>query len=183
MNNDERALAERAQTSAEGFGELYDRYYERIYNFACRRTSNPDEAADVTATVFHDALVHIRDFEYRNVPVSAWLYRIASRRLADYYRRQYRAEQVDLATVESLPADDADPAEALLGHERREVVNRALDELPERDQMVLSLVFFEDLSREQVATIMGTSVDNVYVWLHRALKRLRRQLSTEVTYV
>jgi RNA polymerase sigma-70 factor (ECF subfamily) len=183
MSDDERALVERARTSAEGFGELYDRFYERIYAFACRRTGNPEEAADVTAAVFHAALVRIRDFEYRDVPLSAWLFRIASHKLADHYRQRYRTDQVDLAAVESLPADGADPDEAVSVRERHEAVNRALAALSERDQVVLSLVFFEELSRDQVAAIVGTSVENVYIRLHRALKRLRRQLHAEVAHV
>lgn len=183
MNAEERALAERARTSAEGFGELYDRFYDRIYTFAYRRTGNPEEAADVAAAVFHAALVHIRDFEPRDVPVSAWLYRIASHKLADHYRRRYRAAQIDLASVEQMPADGADPFEAVTTQQQHEAVNRALAMLPEGDQTVLSLTFFDDLSREQVAEVMGITVNNVYVRLHRALERLRRQLQAEGAHV
>ncbi len=183
MRDDERALTERARTSAQGFGELYDHFYEPIYAFTYRRTSSPEEAADITAAVFHAALVRIGQFEPREVPLSAWLYRIASHKLADHYRQRYRAGEVGLDAVDDWPEEGADPAEALGTRERREAVNRALAALPERDQTVLSLIFFDDLSREQVAATLGTSVNNVYVWLHRALQRLRRQLEVEVEHV
>src|SRR5258705_2919516 len=74
---DENSLVEHAKVDAAAFGELYQRYVARIYNYASYRTRNHHDAEDVTARVFQRALQHIPSYIDRGIPFSAWLYRIA----------------------------------------------------------------------------------------------------------
>src|SRR5512136_1150128 len=82
----EKAMLEHAQKSAAGFGELFDAYYDRIYAYAYRRVGIRMVAEDIAAGVFEDALRGIRRLRWQGKPVIAWLYRIAGRRVVDYYR-------------------------------------------------------------------------------------------------
>ena len=75
---DDKALLERAQKSAAGFGDLFDAYYDRIYAYAYRRVGTRRTAEDIAAGVFEDALRSIRRVRWQGKPVIAWLYRIAS---------------------------------------------------------------------------------------------------------
>ena len=62
---------------------------------------------------------------------------------------------------------------------RRAEVEEAISKLSEQDQLVVTLIFYEELSSSEVAEVMGISTNLVYVRLHRALKRMRRVLERD----
>ncbi len=172
--NDECTLLKRAQTSADGFGELFDAYYDQIYAYAYRRLQTRQAAEDIAASVFEDALKSIKRLRWQNKPLSAWLYKIASRRVADLYRRGRHDEPLsDNSAMSDGPA---------IGVEREEefaAVRRAMDGLSENDRELIRLVYFDELDRTQVAAVLGCTTNSVYVRLHRALKRLERILNDD----
>ncbi len=168
----ERDLLARAQASADGFGELFDRYYDRIYAYAYRRVGTQVAAEDIAACVFEDALRNIRRVRWQGTPVIAWLYRIASRRVADYYRDRQNSsvgaqEQADIA---ESPDRMVERAEAHV------VVRAGLDQLAERDREIIQLTFFDQASAAEIGALWNCTPNSVYVRLHRALKRLRAVL-------
>ena len=75
---DERLLIEAAQRDPRHFGQLYEDNFDRVYGYIARRTRDRAEAEDLTAEVFRQALAKLRQFEWRGVPIKAWLFRIAA---------------------------------------------------------------------------------------------------------
>jgi hypothetical protein len=75
---DERLLIEAAQQDPSRFAELYEKNFHRVYAFVARRVRDRDEAEDVTAEVFHEALRSLGRFQWRGAPFAAWLLRIAA---------------------------------------------------------------------------------------------------------
>jgi len=73
----ELKLVRQAATEPDAFGELYERYVRKIYNYIYYRTGNHEDAEDLTARVFQRAMKHVANFQDQGVPFSAWLYRIA----------------------------------------------------------------------------------------------------------
>jgi RNA polymerase sigma-70 factor (ECF subfamily) len=175
---DERALIERAQASAAGFGELFDAYYDRIYAYAYRRVGSVATAEDIAATVFEDALRAIKRCRWQNKPLSAWLHRIAARRVADFYRRARGDADVGLV----LSTREDDPASIVEHAEDFARLRRGLEKLEAKDREIIQWTFFDDLSGAEVAALLGCTPNNAYVRLHRALKRLREILENEASY-
>ncbi len=173
---DERKLFECAQASAAGFGELFDAYYDRIYAFAYRRVGSRAVAEDIAACTFEDALRGIRRMHWQGKPVSAWLYRIASRRVIDHYRR---AKSDPVEGIEDRQAGDASPAETVEASETAAAVREALARLSPRDREIIQFVYFDELETGQIAAIWDCTANSVYVRLHRALKRLRTLLEED----
>ena len=170
----ERELVEAAQADAEAFAALYDRYVERIHGYAYRRTSDVQSAEDITAATFERALRHLPRYRWQGVGFGAWLYRIAHNEITSRRRRQAVWQRVRVTL--SLAQPDAVDVEWLVQqNERGEQLRAALATLPARDQDVLLLRFFEELTSEETAAVLGCSVDNVYVRLHRALQRLKQR--------
>ncbi len=170
----ERRLVEAAQEDADAFGALYDRYVERIHGYAYRRTGDAQSAEDITAATFERALRNLPRYRWRGVGFGAWLYRIAHNEIASRRRRQAVWQRV--RSTLSLAQPDAVDVEWLVQrNERGEQLRAALATLSARDQDVLVLRFFEELSSEETAAVLSCSVDNVYVRLHRALQRLRQR--------
>jgi len=171
--SDEQQWAERAASDPAAFGLLYDRYVNRIYAFVHSQTHDASLAADVTSTTFELALRNIRRYRWQGHSFGAWLYRIARNELARYYRRERL-----LQPLTHLWPSTMDLERAVQDAELRDAVQLALARLPRADREILSLRFFEELTSEEVATILDCSTSNVYVRVHRALRRLRAQLDT-----
>ncbi|MBI3537822.1 MAG: sigma-70 family RNA polymerase sigma factor [Chloroflexi bacterium] len=163
----ERVRLKRAQTSAQGFGELFDLHYERIYAYAYRRVGARQAAEDIAASVFEDAFKGIQKFRWQNKPIAAWLYKIAARRIADFFRARVTDElREDVKTREGF-ADQVNEQTSL---------RAALEKLSGNDQEIIRLTFFDELETAEIAALLNCSANNVYVRVHRALKRLKEEL-------
>lgn len=172
---DDRALLVRAQTSRQGFGELFDAYYERIYTYAYRRVGSRDIAEDIAASVFEDALRGIKQLRWQDKPLVAWLYRIASRRVIDFYRSHRNQELLD----DAYASDDSLRSQVERADEFASV-RRGLEKLCETDREIIRLAYFDELSGEEIAATLNCSANSAYVRLHRALKKLAKELSDEI---
>src|SRR5438067_1428616 len=92
----ERLLIEAAQRDPRRFADLYEDNFERVYAYIARRVRDRDQAQDLTADVFHQALANIKRYEWRGLPFVAWLIRIASNAITDHARHSRK----------EVPADD-----------------------------------------------------------------------------
>ncbi len=107
--NEEEVLARASQGDRDSFGQLYERYVERIYNYVYYRTGNPHDAEDLTARVFQRAMNHIKNYTDRGVPFSAWLYRIAHNLVANWHRDRSRKQEIPLDDLPILPTKGDHP--------------------------------------------------------------------------
>lgn len=176
---EEQELVERARTDPAAFAVLYERYFERIYAFARRRTLTRDLAEDITSATFERAYRQLPSFEWRGGGFRAWLYRIASNEMADHYRRQGRSQsdrgQAALGQLYSASSeDDLDRIES--GGQDVRLMLRALDRLHERYAEAIRLRYLDGLSHEEAAAVMGMSKPVMAVTLSRALKALKKAM-------
>src|SRR3954453_3186664 len=93
----------------EAFGLLYDRHVKALLGYFAGRTYDAEEAADLTAETFASALVARRRFKPGGPPANAWVFKIASRRLADYQRKGYAEQRMRRSfEIERRPVSDSD---------------------------------------------------------------------------
>jgi len=179
---DERGLAEAARTSPDAFAVLYRRYVARVHAFAFRRSGSREVAEEVTSATFERAWRAMPSFEWRGGGFQAWVFAIAARELAGWYRRDSRASSVRAQRALRLlhPGDTVDDdgagAEVDLA-----VLRDALSTLPERYQEVISLRHLAGLDAEEAAAAMGCTKAVLAVTLHRATKALRRAIERRRT--
>ena len=166
--DDERLLIEAAQADPERFLELYDRHVDRVYGYVSRRAGSRTLAEDVTSAVFERALTHLPRFEWRGVPFSAWLLRIAANVLADHWKREGRSSP-------DPPPDVPDERE-YQDLERRVSLFQLVDRLPETQRQVIQMRFVEERTIREVAAALGRSVGAVKQLQLRALENLRRSI-------
>lgn len=178
----EKELVKRAQHSPEAFGELYEVYYRRIFNYALKRTANVQLALDITSITFLKAFSQIKKYRWRDVPFAAWLYRIASNEVNDHYRREGGRR---ISSIESI-ADLADTGdyndeineaeEELSRHEEFITLHRKISELPFIYQEVIALKFFEKKKIREMVKILGKKEGTIKSLLHRGVEKLREQM-------
>jgi RNA polymerase sigma-70 factor (ECF subfamily) len=164
--------------SQEAWGQLYDEYYPRISEYCFLRINNRTVAEDLASEVFLEALRSIRRYEYRGVPLSAWLYRIARNVTADHIRWSARRPTLPLDVDANHPALHVPDATESTGawHD----VHAAIQQLTEDQQQVTLLRFFQGLSHNETAAAIGRSPGAVRLLQHRALNALRKLLPQEV---
>jgi RNA polymerase sigma factor (sigma-70 family) len=159
---------------AEAFGLLFERYATAIYNYCFRRTGSWDTAEDLLSMVFLEAWRR-RDQELPPDKVLPWLYGIATNVL----RNRRRSERRFAALLSRLPTPRADPGfddlvAARIDDERQMQHVLALTRrLPKREQDVLALCAWAELSYEDAAVALGVPVGTVRSRLSRARQRLR----------
>lgn len=172
--NRERLLIEAAQNDPSRFAELYENNFHRVYAFVARRVADRDEAQDVTAEVFHQALKNIGRFQWRGVPFAAWLLRIAANALADKWQRASRGVEVQAEdSLEERAESDAGNAAEL---ERHAMLFQLVDRLPADQRMVVLRRFVDQKSIREIAQELGRSEGAVKQLQFRALETLRGQV-------
>ena len=177
---DEAALVARARHDREAFGELYERYVDRIYNYTYYRTGNHHDAEDLTAQVFHRALGHIHNYDERGAPFSAWLYRIAHNLVANWHRDRSRRNIVPLD--EFMPSSHPADAPETVAERRadREVLLEAIRRLPPDRQQLLILKYVDRRSNAEIAEIMDRTEGAIKSLYHRTLVALKDELGDQM---
>ena len=161
----ERSVIEAAQRDPRLFADLYERNFERVYAFVVGRIRNRDEAEDITAEVFHQALANLPRFQWRGVPFAAWLLKIAANAMNDHYKKM-RKER------EAGPLDP--PEETYLQEtEHRGRLFRLVSRLPADQRSVIVMRFAEQKSIREIAVQLGRTEGAVKQLQFRGLKSLR----------
>jgi RNA polymerase sigma-70 factor, ECF subfamily len=160
------------------FRELYDRWAERLLAYFYIRVLDAEVAADLLAETF--AVAYERRGRFRDIgrPGGAWLYGIASKELAHWFRRQ----AVDRRALQRLglhvpPLDDESIAriEALVDVDaRRADLVAALDQMSSLERDAVELRVVSELEYEEIATRLGCTEAAARVRVHRGLARLNR---------
>ncbi len=176
MSESEERLIEQAKHDAEAFGELYERYVDRIYNYIYYRTGDPHEAEDLTARVFYRALAHMDEYRQRGAPFAAWLYRIAHNLVANWHRDRSRRHDIRLDDIATLPEKRSSPEKLAEQSEETHLLLGAMSVLPAERQQLLILKFVDGMSNAQIAQVMGRSEGAIKSLYHRTLIALRDEL-------
>ena len=170
------ALVQLAKEDSEAFGELYERYIDKIYNYIYYRVSDQAEAEDLTARTFFRALRKIDSYEERGLPFSAWLYRIAHNLVANWHRSNSRRKSVQLDELITAASSASNPSVIVEQQEMHAVLMEAIRDLPEDRQQLLILKFVDRLPNAQIGQIMGRSESSIKSLYHRTLRSLRTDL-------
>ncbi len=174
--DEKEILKQASQGNKEAYGLLYAHYVDRIFNYIYYRTGNVHDAEDLTARVFQRAMKHIRNYQDRGAPFSAWLYRIAHNLVANWYRDRSRKKELSITEKMVLPAKHEHPETTILRTEKQDALLRLIRTLPPDRQQLLILKFVEGHSNAEIGEIMNRSEGAVKSLYHRTLLALRDQV-------
>ncbi|MGJ3240676.1 MAG: RNA polymerase sigma factor [Anaerolineae bacterium] len=176
---DDMELVELAKEDKNAFGEIYERYLTKIYNYIYYRTGNQHDAEDLTSKVFYRALSHIENYVDKGVPFQAWLYRIAHNLVANFHRDKSRRKIIPLDDyiAHTLKSDAPDIAVEL--SEQTEHLMEAIRRLPADRQQLLLLKFIEQKSNAEIGEIMERTEGAIKSLYHRTLLALRDEIELQ----
>lgn len=171
----EQEQIHKAKLNPINFSVLYDKYYRSIFVFIYRRTGNENITADITSIVFLKAIVNIKKFEFKGLPFSAWLFRIALNELNEYYRRAKSERIISFEDTDiHLFAAEAE-LESNLEEMSVKLVN-ALSTLSHDQIQLVEMRFFEKRSFSEIGNILDITENNAKIKLYRILDRLKKIL-------
>ncbi|MBA3899144.1 MAG: sigma-70 family RNA polymerase sigma factor [Bacteroidetes bacterium] len=172
---EEYLLVKAAQEKPEYFSQLYNKYYERILQFVYQRLDSKDTAFDVTSQVFLKAMLNLPKYQFKGVPFSAWLYRIAINELNLLFREDkvQRAVNVELKDIHFLIADMREEA----GEEKYEPLLNAIAGLAEEHIQIIEMRYFEKRPFKEISQILGITENNAKVRLYRILDKLKENIT------
>ena len=153
------------------FEEIYAAHYPDILAYIRRRTGSHDDAADALAETFTTAWRRLDDVPEGH-RARLWLYGVARRVLANNRRAESRRSEL----VERLSLQLAQWAQSVVPDGDHSGVREAFLRLNPDDREVLALAGWEGLSSDEIATVLGCSRGAARLRLHRARKRLAREL-------
>ncbi len=173
---DDTELVALAKEDMDAFGELYERYLQKIYSYVFYRTGNAHDAEDLTAKVFFRALSHIGAYVDKGVPFQAWLYRIAHNLVANWHRDQGRRKIIALDEYVAHSLKSEAPDRLTEEREEQSQLLQAVRRLPEDRQQLLLLKFVEQMSNAEIGAIMGRTEGAIKSLYHRTLLALREEM-------
>lgn len=166
------------------FRNLVDNYQEKVRNTCYRFVRNVDDADDVAQEVFiqvYESLAHFRE----DAELSTWIYRIAVNKSLDFIRKKKRkkrfAQLISLfgfneENEEIVLSIGSNPEQDMEEKERKQILDSALEQLPESQKTAITLSKYEGFSNKEIAAIMELSLSAVEALMHRAKKNLHRLL-------
>ncbi len=164
---------------------------DELFGYALKRVKRREQAEDLVQETFIAAVQSYDSFESRS-SVRTWLFAILKNKVMDYYRKLYRHEEVSIGeddVLEALFKKDGhwkeapgawakSPEEALASQEFYAALERCVEYLPEKQQLVFNFRDLDGLDGDDICKVMNISSSNLWVLTHRARHQLRDCLTS-----
>lgn len=165
--------------SKSSISEVFEAYYERIFNYISYRTGNRYTAEDLTSQVFEKIVAKYHTFQPDRRPLEVWIFTIAKNTLTDHFRASQRHNTCSLEAIEEKDSKQSGPEAAVINKESELSLIQALSVLTDKERQIIALRFGAGLKNVEIAKIMNSSESNVGVILFRSMKKLKKELERE----
>jgi RNA polymerase sigma factor (sigma-70 family) len=153
----------------EGFRQLVLKYQQRLYDVIRRRVGSHEDADDLLQNTFLKVFRHIQTFEGRS-ELFTWMYRIACNEVIDHQKKVKRMQMVELDQNAAGEADHFLDATNI-----SESLENAVSKLPERQQMVFRMRYFDELTYKQISEILQLTEGALKASFHHAIKKIEEE--------
>jgi RNA polymerase sigma-70 factor (ECF subfamily) len=176
--DDARLVAEAAGGSREAFDEIVTRHRRAVYQVCYRFVNNHEDASDLAQDAFVRAWKGVKNFKGQ-AALSTWLYRIA----VNVCLNRLSIKKPVIEAIESTEHFEDSRVEgaqqAMIREQRAVAVRRAIANLPDKQRATLILRTYHDMSHQQIADVLGSSVGAVKANFFHALANLKKILGSE----
>ncbi len=159
------------------FSELVEKHKDWVFTIVVKILRSREEAEETAQDVFLKAYKSLKTFQGKS-RFSTWLYSIAyNTAITKTRKRKLKTADLDDVIVENYSEDEVNrELHELSPEEQKKRLYRALDSLPEEEQLLISFFYKKEKSIEEISSITGLSESNVKVRLHRIRKKLYEKL-------
>ncbi len=169
-----------ARGDEAALARLYDQYRVILFGLLVRILGSREEAEDVLQDVFIQVWRRARDFDEKRGKPFTWLVTLTRSRAIDRLRQLGARQRLAGATANDEADQVSDALSDAIQSGQREIVQRALAELPEEQKQALVLAYYDGLTQSEIASQLGTPLGTVKTRMRSGLTKLRGLLSTQL---
>lgn len=183
--NEEQLLRD-IEDDPQKFGQVYEAFYNKIFGYVYRRTTDYEAARDIASETFLKAFANISKFKWRNISLIYWLYQIATNELNRYFNsNKYKPQSlnriqeeynIDIVNYSQADAESSKLQEELDRHQEFVSMNNAIKQLDVKYGDVITLRFFEHKSLKEIAIILNKKEGTVKSLLSRGIDKLKETI-------
>ena len=159
------------------FNRIVETYTERLYWHIRRFLCSHEDTHDLLQEVFIKVWAALPSFR-RDAQLYTWLYRIATNEVLNHLRRQKVRAMISLDSASSILSRKIDEDPYFNGDKLQRELHKAMLKLPEKQRIVFSLRYFDEMKYEDIALITGTSVGALKASYHHAYNKIKREIET-----
>ncbi len=176
MNNkpDHYYIQQTLAGNTRAFSNLVLKYQNMVFTIALKMVKNREQAEDVAQEAFVKCYQSLKNFKGSS-KFSTWLYRITYNHCLDTLKKKANTFFHDSITEEKVfnKIDDTKTGlDIVVTQEQHKFVHNAIKKLPESDQLLITLYYFDELSVKEIAKIVGLKENNIKIRLHRVRAKL-----------
>lgn len=170
--SDEALMLRIADGDRSAYDQLVRRHLQRVYAVARGMVYRQQDAEDVAQDVFIRIWIYAKRWEPGHAAVTTWLHRIVMNCCFDHLRKQSR-QPLGGYDADILPDDAKDMEGQMAAAQQKEKIRRALQDLPERQRMAVTLCYLQEMTNAEAAKVMDVHIKALEGLLVRARKALR----------
>jgi RNA polymerase sigma-70 factor (ECF subfamily) len=159
------------KTQNEAFQQLLLAYQKPLYNHIRNIVLNHDDTDDVLQNTFIKVFQNLKNFKGQS-KLFSWMYRIAANEALSFLNQKAKKGGVSSETLQNKTIDNLKSDSYFDGNEIQIKLQKAIVTLPEKQQLVFKMKYFEELKYEQISEILGTSVGALKASYHHAVKKI-----------
>ena len=159
-------------TQREAFGEVVAELSEKLYWQIRKMVLNHDDANDVLQNTFLKGWINIDSFR-GDSKISTWMYKIAVNECITFLNKQKAMNNISLDNADSFLIETMRADEYFDGEELDEKLQKAILTLPDKQRLVFTMKYQDDMKYEEMSEILGTSVGALKASYHHAVKKIQ----------
>jgi len=164
------------RTQDSAFKILLHEHKERLYWHIRNIVKTHNDTDDVLQNTFIKVYKNIGKFK-GDSKLYSWLYRIATNESITYLNKMAKQKNISIDDVNIQLADNLHADSYYSGDEIQEKLQKALALLPQKQQLVFNMKYFEEMKYESISEVLGTSVGALKASYHHAVKKIEKYLT------
>lgn len=159
------------RTQNTAFQKLLREYQRPLYNHIRNIVLNHDDADDVLQNTFIKVFQHLKNFKGES-KLFSWMYRIATNEAITFIQQKAKKNGITSEVLQNKIVDNLKADTYFDGNEIQLKLQKAIAILPEKQQLVFKMKYFEEIKYEDMSEILGTSVGALKASYHHAVKKI-----------
>jgi RNA polymerase sigma factor (sigma-70 family) len=165
------------KTQNEAFQKLLQNYQKPLYHHIRNIVLNHDDADDVLQNTFIKVFQNLKNFK-GDSKLFSWMYRIATNEALTFIKQKAQKNKVSTEELQNKTIDNLKADVYFDGNEIQIKLQKAIALLPQKQQLVFKMKYFEELKYEEIATILETSVGALKASYHHAVKKIEAYITS-----
>lgn len=165
------------KTQNQAFQRLILEYQKPLYSHIRTIVLNHDDTDDVLQNCFIKIFQHLKSFK-GDSKLFSWMYRIATNEALTFLKQKARANNISSEALQNKTLDNLEADVFFDGNEMQLKLQRAIALLPEKQQLVFKMKYFQELKYEEISEILGTTVGGLKASYHLAVKKIEAFVSS-----